>query len=55
MKSDKFVKWFFVAVVLFFVAMAIAPFIVSEDTRKENQAKAEKIAEKMRYKPSKSE
>lgn len=48
MKSDKIVKWSFIAIVLCLVILTAGMFFVSDDQRKEASEKAAQTTEKMR-------
>ena len=50
MKSDKIVKWFFVAIVLCIIAVTASLILAPADIQNEASEKAEISAEKMRLK-----
>jgi CHASE3 domain sensor protein len=50
MKSDKIVKWFFIAIVLCIIAVTASLVLTPADVQKEASEKAEKSTEKMRLK-----
>ncbi|WP_188502896.1 hypothetical protein [Pontibacter amylolyticus] len=48
MKSDKIVKWSFIAIVLCIVIITVGIFFVSDEQREEASKKAAETTEKMR-------
>lgn len=48
MKSDKIVKWSFIAIVMCIVILTVGMFFVSDDQTREASEKAAQTTEKMR-------